>query len=482
MKNLFYLLTAAVLLTPLTVSAAYHHSDDTDSDIALQAYPTIEGTKLDSCALCHTGGEYVKNDKTVELGSCLWCHYTYGYDESGDIDETLNDYGRDYRDNGRSLGAFPLIETIDSDGDTYTNKTEITALRFPGDPNDDPSMVPAPYMVISRDEMESNLPYHEQTMLMNTHKSGDFYTNYGGVPMSDLLDYAEILDTATGITAYAPDGWSQYHPLDYVDDPLMYHVYGEYPPADFYWEEEADVDENVIYGWCDYSSPAVLGLEPYKPIDVPGGLQMILAYKRDLEYLETGILTTDNKLDGEGPFRVVPPQKVPGPPDQSSKADDQDVIWPFNEDWDHNAGFATRSTTIIKVDPLPEGTTDIDTLEAGWNYVDEGKILIYGAINPLNTILEKLAEVQTAIDAMDQSAFRSRRTGEIIQHRVDRIIKALVNEKDRAASVQLASLTRKVDGCTVSETADANDWVRDCDSQASVYWPLYEASVLHGDL
>ncbi|MGA1840710.1 MAG: hypothetical protein ACMUIU_08810 [bacterium] len=49
-------------------------------------------------------------------------------------------------------------------------------------------------------------------------------------------------------------------------------------------------------------------------------------------------------------------------------------------EWDHNAGAATRTVTIIKILPLPEGTTDIDVLEAGWGYVDQEKIIIYGAI------------------------------------------------------------------------------------------------------
>jgi hypothetical protein len=29
---------------------------DTDSDRVLDLYPELAGTKLDSCALCHTGG------------------------------------------------------------------------------------------------------------------------------------------------------------------------------------------------------------------------------------------------------------------------------------------------------------------------------------------------------------------------------------------------------------------------------------------
>ena len=56
------------------------------------------------------------------------------------------------------------------------------------------------------------------------------------------------------------------------------------------------------------------------------------------------------------------------------------MVWPYNANWDHNGGSATRSATIIRVEPLPEGTTDIDVLEAGWQYVDEEKIVVYGAI------------------------------------------------------------------------------------------------------
>jgi hypothetical protein len=40
--------------------------------------------------------------------------------------------------------------------------------------------------------------------------------------------------------------------------------------------------------------------------------------------------------------------------------------------------------TIIKVLPLPAGTTDIDVLEAGWQFVDQAKIIIYGAIEDPN--------------------------------------------------------------------------------------------------
>ena len=86
-----------------SANAAYNHGGaDTDSGVFTSAHPETTGTKLDSCALCHTGGQYEqKPGKWVSLGSCQWCHYAYGYDAGGDIEQTLNLYGRDYRDAGR---------------------------------------------------------------------------------------------------------------------------------------------------------------------------------------------------------------------------------------------------------------------------------------------------------------------------------------------------------------------------------------------
>jgi hypothetical protein len=37
------------------------------------------------------------------------------------------------------------------------------------------------------------------------------------------------------------------------------------------------------------------------------------------------------------------------------------------------------------VEPLPEGVTDINTLEAGWPYIDQEKIVVYGAIDGTDT-------------------------------------------------------------------------------------------------
>lgn len=260
----------------------------------------------------------------------------------------------------------------------------------------------------------------------------------------------------------------------------MYHVYGQYPRAVFYYNEKADVAITNL-GWCDYSAPGLENLVNGDPIDVENGLQMILAYFRDNAYLDTGELTDANKLDGEGPFRLVPPQKNPGPPDQSSSSSVKDVIWPFDEEADHNAGFSTRSTTIIRVEPLPKGTTDIDTLEAGWNYVDESKILIYGALDPLKTILEKLTEAEQIILGLDVNDFHSRSDKKNLLQKIKTINKSLQKTHDQAATHQLESLSWKIDRCVTMDKPDENDWISNCESQSEIYWLIYEARVLHGD-
>jgi len=391
-----YIVAIGVFLAVCTwcgsgVFAAYHHEGENDASRFLGAYPEKAGTKLDNCNLCHKGGSYVNGKgKTVYLGSCQWCHRAYGYDgQAGPITDTMNPYGAAYKNSGRTTAAVTAIDQDDADSDGFTNAEEIAANAFPGDADDYPGLTPAPYRVYTRGQLEA-LGAHTQFMLMNTSRSGDFYAEYTGVPMKDLLDDAGMLGTATGIWVYAPDGWGQDHPLEYNEDLDMYHVYGnapgqtyQYPPATYYYDTDADEVQNPSCGWCDYSAPSCSGWSHGTSISVDGGLKAILAYKREGAYLDTGVLNDENKLDGEGPYRVVVPQKFPNAPDQSSKAegDCTAVTWPYTYEWDHNAGSCSRAATIIRVDPLPAGMTDIDILEVGWAYVDQKKVIIYGAID-----------------------------------------------------------------------------------------------------
>jgi hypothetical protein len=461
------------------VHGAYHHMGEIDSDIFLSVYTDKSGTKLDSCTLCHSGGSYISGGKTVNLGSCQWCHYKFGYDSSGEIDDTLNAYGMAYKTAGRNNAAVTAIDSLDSDGDGYSNREEITAIRYPGDPNDTPAKVTAPYKVYTREQLEQ-LPQHTQFLLMNTTKSGDFYAQYSGVALENLLQDI-MLTSGTGIKVFSPDGFSTYHPLYPDPNPSFYHVFGSYPETLFYCDQQADVATNPACGWCNYSAPSVSGRTPGDPILNPDGLKLLLAIKRDGEYLTPGVLNPQNKLDGEGPFRVVPPQKTPSPPDQSSTATDpcKSVIWPYNASADHNAGYSSRTVTMIKVEPLPEGTTDIDTMEAGWDYVDEGKIIVYGAIDPVPTILEKLDELMTVIQEAGKSKFKNSFSQRMFIQKVKALKKQVTRGTYSGALDKLqGTIMQKTDGCISTGAKDGDDWVEDCEIQKQLYWAINEIIIL----
>jgi hypothetical protein len=496
MKRLKYLGLAAAVFLALSITmfpfdreyAAYHHMGEIDSGIFLSVYPEAAGTKLDSCTLCHSGGSYTSGSppKTTTLGSCQWCHYitNYGANETPEnMLKTLNAYGKDYKNNGRSATSVTAIKNLDSDIDTYSNDTEIQAITYPGDPNDNPSKVPAPSIVFTREELEE-MPQHSQFMLMNASKSDDAYTQYTGVPLENLVK-SVMLDSATGITVFSPDGFATYHPFNPSANPNSYHVFGTYLAASFYYNEQADLAKNPTIGWCNYSAPSCTGRQNGDAIVNPGGLKMLLAIKRDGDYLTPGVLNPQNKLDGEGPFRVVPPQKNPGPPDQRStaaNAQDPSVwVWPYVPSADHNAGFSSRTVTMIRVEPLPPGTTDINTLEAGWPYVDENKIIVYGAItsNPLGKLNTDLGSLITTVQSAPSGAFKNKSSQDALANKIEAVKKQIDAGAYSGALEKLQNdVLQKSDGCVVIGAVDGNDWVIDSNLQNQIYSAIQAIIVL----
>ncbi|HQH99848.1 MAG TPA: hypothetical protein PLA18_01115 [Deltaproteobacteria bacterium] len=397
MKRHFIAFCALLLLwstIPTAGYGAYHHQGEYDSPAFLEVYPDKAQTKLDSCALCHKGGTM----GTKTYGSCQYCHAVYDFtaepNAHGDMGTTLNSYGEAYRTAGRNATALSAIEDYDSDDDGYTNIVEILANRYPGDATDDPTKIPAPSRIYTKGQLEA-MPLHTQFMLMNATRQNDNYVEYTGVPMKYLLDDAGIdLDAATSVIVYSPDGFSYTHPLNAPSDwtegwepdwengeEILYHVYGNLPGLDIQYPASVYYYDTDASGWCEYTAPSCVGRNNGDSITVEGGLMAILAVKREGADLDVGVLNSENKLDGEGPFRVVVPQLIPNHPDQPKTSSNPDQVWPFEDYFDHNAGACSRTATIIKVLPLPEGTTDINTYEAGWSYVDSGKIVIYGAID-----------------------------------------------------------------------------------------------------
>ncbi len=383
MKRMFAvcLLLAVFAVWSVPAQGAYHHMDEQDAPKFLQAYPDKAGTKLDDCALCHRGNTFTtRKGNVVTESACQFCHAEYGYDGSGDITETLNDFGAAYKAAGRSVAAFTAIEGDDSDGDTYSNKDEIEAIRYPGDDEDTPAKVAAPHIYLTRDEMEAMLTPHEQFMLMNTSRGGesgkDYYITYTGFIMEDLLVAAGWTDASTGVTITAPDGFSFSFARE--DGDGKYYIEGTYPQASYFYDAAA--------GWVDYSATGCTGRTNGQIISVENGLRLILAYKANGAYMDAAYQDDQDKLNGEGPFRAVPPQWNPGYPDrQATSATPDAEPWPYDPDeinTDHNAGFSARGVTAIRVDPLPEGTTEYDwrnsQTDGGWGLLEENKIVIYG--------------------------------------------------------------------------------------------------------
>ena len=482
-----WILASGIILSvfiALVCHAAYNHSGDTDSVNFRSVYPQAIGTKLDSCTACHAGGSYVSGGKTTTLGSCQWCHYVTNYGANPGTNNsnylnTLNAYGLDYLSHGRNAAAVGAIEDLDSDGDGYSNKVEIAALRYPGDSKDNPSKVAAPYKVFTRDQIEA-MPQHTQFLLMNASKSTDTYSQYAGVTVENLLNPLK-LPSAIAVTVLSPDGFSQLHPFQYDPNPSLYNIYGTYPAANFYYNDQADYIKHPTTGWCDYSAPSAQGRNNGDPIVNPDGLKMILAIKRDGQYLDPGVLGADNKLGGEGPYRLIPPQKVPGPPDQRSTATNATNpsvwVWPYDANADHNAGFSSRSVTMIRVEPLPAGTTDINTMEAGWPYIDAAKIVVYGAIDPLDNINDKLTQVIATVDTIPQGSFK-RAFGKWTLKTQLQTIESIIAKGDYAWAYY--NLQQNVLGNmhACPNSGYPNDWLKDCDAQTNLYWAVYEISML----
>jgi len=178
---------------------------------------------------------------------------------------------------------------------------------------------------------------------------------------------------------------------------------------------------------------------------------------------------------------VVPPQKTPGPPDQRStatRATDPTVwAWPYNASADHNAGYSSRSVTIIKVDPLPAGTTDIDTMAAGWPYVDNSQIVVYGAINPLDNINDKLTQVIATVNSLPSSSFKSPWGRWTLKTQLQ-TIQSIIATGDYAWAYN--NLQQNVLGNmhACPNSSYPNDWLKDCNTQATLYSAVYEIATL----
>jgi hypothetical protein len=380
----FGLILAAGIAAPVgqeaVSSRAYvGHENDSDMNGFIRQYPAAAGTRLDDCQTCHRGG--VKGTDTErEYNPCGYCHLIvfpnakYKTGVPKDYEATLNAYGLDYKKAGHKFEAFKAIGGLDSDGDGHANAAEIADLRNPGDAASRPGLPLAPAVTLGWDDVRK-LTVHSQFLLMNkTTQRLDEYATYGGVKVIDLLAAAKI-DWAgvTGITVFAPDGYSSDYSLEDIKAPFPHSVYYDAPLA-FAGSDLALLER-----------PAVVppGLKNGTPI--PGEPWLLLAYEREGRPLDVSAYEkATGRLAGEGPYRLIKPQRdimgdpaKPGRPDRSVNAKKYGDGWDYSERIDHNAGAGARGACVIRVNPMPEGFEEYDW-KNGWPLIGEKKVVIYG--------------------------------------------------------------------------------------------------------
>jgi hypothetical protein len=375
---LFTLVLGIILALPvadaqqISSSRAYRgHETDLDANNFANTYPSIIGTRLDDCQTCHRAG--IDGTDTAQVyNACEYCHLipfpdkTYLTGVPKDFGDTLNGYGAAYNRAGRTNAALRAIEDRDTDGDGSSNREEIADLRYPGDATSKPGQPLTPFLSIEWDSIIS-LPVHEQSLLMNTNKQQfDNYVLFSGVKVKEVLDAAGgDLEGATGITVFAPDGYSQ----DFTLEEILF----EFPRGTFYHVPDFD---DPAQRFVIYPSPLPKGWKDGEQIADP--LWLMVAYSREGEFFPPAHYEADTgRLSGAGPYRIIVPQSRPGRPDRGSKSKRYNDRWNFDESLDHNAGKGVRGVCVIRINPVPEGYEEYDWRN-GWSLIQDKKIVVYG--------------------------------------------------------------------------------------------------------
>lgn len=365
-------------------SRAYKgHESDLDANNFVSVYPHTVGTRLDDCQTCHAGATFsYERDgetRTTFLNACDHCHLIthpaedFIEPQPTTFAETLNPYGEDYMDAGRSRDALRDIADTDSDGDGHGNRDEIEDLKYPGDPESMPGQEVAPLVTFTMDEMKA-LGAHEQFLLCNSHKQEfDNYAGYTGVKIVDLLEAAgvDLTDPAIqGITVIAPDG--------YMKDFLVEEIVDRFPAGLFY-DGLDTATLGPACGFVQYPDQMPDGLTD--GAEIPGEQWLMMAYQREGEPMDPSNLDiTSGRINGEGPYRIIVPQSEPGMPDRGSKYSPTNCNdgHDYDDAKDHNAGLMVRGVVAVRVNPLPEGYEDFDHYNGGWAYIDSESLIVYG--------------------------------------------------------------------------------------------------------
>ena len=357
------------------------HATDADINAFVRVYQHTVGTRLDDCQTCHRSATVLDEEQDeVHANPCDFCHFVIHppADWTGlpaGFDETLNAYGAAYAAAGRNEAAIRAIAGADSDHDGYSNADEIADLRYPGDEGSYPGLPLCPVVTVTMAELRA-LPAHTQFGLANTTKQQfDYYANYTGVKIKDLLDaYGVDLTGATSIDVLAPDGFAHSFTLEQITSPF---------PAHRFFPGFGAADLGVDCGFVEYPAQT----HGYAYGDVITDEQWhILAYEREGVALEPSYLDpSSGRIEGEGPYRnIIPPGSADDALNQPDRGKNWNTSgctlneWDFLSAKDHNAGSMVKGAVILRINPMPEGCEEFDIINGGWAMVDAEEILIYG--------------------------------------------------------------------------------------------------------
>jgi len=260
----------------------------------------------------------------------------------------------------------------DSDRDGFSNETELLKGTDPGDAASTPSTPIAPNRTYSAAELSALSPVVSKGVFLNTshNKQGDFYNEYRGNAVYELLQAIGISENAESVDFISLDGFEG----SFILNELKRE-----------WPQGAPVtklgkDAAGPCGWVNYN---IAGLDEKKPLPA---MRIMLAFEENGKKIEPGKIDPETgRIHGTGPLRLVVPQFKISPPDlpkfeEKFCRDKFAKEFQFNEDYDHNGGRSSFSIIAIRVNPLPKGTRDYDWGKARNELVDGEKLVVFGAL------------------------------------------------------------------------------------------------------
>jgi hypothetical protein len=364
---------AIALVVMTTAYSAYRgHADDSDINAVLAAYPNLKGAAADSCATCHKTGKVTESSAVLrDENHCGYCHVVHVKNKLS-AGDTLNRYGADYLAAGRGIKAVQAIAGKDSDGDAFSNEAELLKGTNPGESQSNPSAAIAPNRIYLSSELRSLSPIVSKTVFLNTshNKQGDFYNEYRGNTVYELLQAIGISGNAESIDFISLDGFEGSF--------MLAELKIEWPQG----KPVMGLGKKDIgpCGWVNYNSS---GLEEKTRFPA---VKIMLAFEENGKKIESGRLDQNTgRISGTGPLRLVVPQFQISPPDLPRFAEQscQDRIakeYHFNENYDHNGGRSSFSIIAVRIKPLPKGTRDFEWEKIRNQLVAEEEIVFFGAL------------------------------------------------------------------------------------------------------